>query len=231
MTDVDGCARDPGSAMRRNGAAVGELARACRAAGCGLVVVSTNEVFDGERVDGRGYAEDDPPRPRNPYGASKLEGERGAREAFGDGWGLWVVRTAWLFGPPGGDFPDRIVAAADRLAPGEALPVVVDEVGCPTYTIDLAEAMVDLVVATDGGTFHLVNAGRASRLEWAERVLAVRRPGRAIRPISRTEFSRASDPPPWGVLDASRAVQLAGIRLRPWEAALDAYLASGAEAS
>ena len=82
MTDVDACAREPELAMRRNGAVVGPLARACREAGVGLVLISTNEVFHGDRVDGRGYAEDDETRPRNAYGSSKRAGEEAALASF-----------------------------------------------------------------------------------------------------------------------------------------------------
>ena len=222
-TDVDGCARDPALALRRNADAVGYLAEACVRAGVGLALVSTNEVFDGERIDGRGYVESDSPAPRNAYGRSKLAGEIAARAAFGDRAGLWIVRTSWLYGPPGGDFPHKILAASDRLPKGEGLAVVDDEFGTPTYTADLAHALLQLVEATPAGIYHLVSPGIASRLEWAEAVIVRRRPDRAIRPISRVEFTRASDVPPWGVLDPGRAASL-GISLRPWRAALDAYL-------
>lgn len=222
-TDVDGCARDPGRAMRRNADAVGAMARACARAGVGLMQISTNEVFDGERDDGRGYTEDDPTGPRNPYGASKLAGEEAARTVFAGDGGLWIVRTAWLYGPPGADFPAKIVAAADRQPPGEPLPVVEDEIGSPTFTFDLATACLALLGATSGGTYHLVNGGTVSRLEWAEHVLARLRPGRAVRPISRQAFVRASDPPAWGVLDPSRAAAI-GVTLRDWHDALDDYL-------
>ncbi len=229
MTDVDACARQPELAMRRNGTACGAIAGACRAHRAGLLIISTNEVFSGDRSDGQGYRETDATGPRNPYGASKLAGEEAARAAFGDGPGLWIVRTAWLFGPPGGDFPDRITAAADRLPEDEALPVVADEFGSPTSTSDLARGILDIVARTDGGTFHLVNGGVASRRDYAEAVLAVRRPGRATRPISRTAFTRASEPPPWGVLDASGA-HAVGVQLRPWREALGEYLLAGAQA-
>ena len=126
----------------------------------GLLVVSTNEVFSGDRDDGQGYAETDATGPRNPYGASKLAGEEAARAAFADFPGLWIARTAWLYGPPGNDFPDKITAASDRLPEGEPLPVVADEFGSPTYTLDLARAILDLVSLTDGGLYHLVNTGR-----------------------------------------------------------------------
>jgi dTDP-4-dehydrorhamnose reductase len=223
-TDVDGCARDPGLAMRRNADAVAELAAACAATGARLVHVSTNEVFDGERTDGRGYREDDPIAPGNPYGASKAAAEAAVRAALGDA--AWIVRTSWLYGPPGPAFPERIVAAADRLPPGEALPVVADETGSPTHAGDLAAAILTLVARTDGGTWHLVNAGRTTRLGWAQAVLAARRPDRSVRPIGRRDFVRASLPPAWGVLDASRAAA-AGVVLPAWDVALARYLAGG----
>src|SRR5262245_26725793 len=78
MTDVDACALDPDLALRRNAVVIGPLARACAQAGTGLVLISTNEVFDGERRDGRGYREDDEARPRNAYGASKRAAEEAA---------------------------------------------------------------------------------------------------------------------------------------------------------
>lgn len=223
-TDVDGCARDPEAARRRNADAVGALARACAATGTGLLLVSTNEVFGAPRADGAGWREDDPVAPGNAYGASKAEGEAAARAAM-PGPGLWIVRTAWLYGRPGAGFPERIVAAADRLPPGEALPVVADEIGSPTWAADLADAILALVGAAPGGTFHCVNGGAVSRRAWADAVLAVRRPERRTRPIGRAEFVRASVPPAWAVLDTARAAA-AGVRLRAWDAALAAYLAT-----
>ncbi len=227
MTDVDACARDPELALRRNGEAVGALARACAERGSSLVLISTNEVFDGEREDGIGYAETDAPRPRNAYGVSKLAGEQAARAELDEDDGLWIVRTAWLYGPPGDGFPEKIVRAADRAPADEPLPVVADETGSPTLAADLAAGVLALVEATPGGTFHLVGAGRATRLEWARRVLAARRPERRTRPISQAEFERASDPPAWGVLATDKAAS-AGVVMRSWQDALDEHLATTA---
>lgn len=223
-TDVDGCARAPELAQRRNGTALGELALACAESAVGLVLVSTNEVFDGSREDGQGYREDDPVGPANPYGVSKLAGELAAREAYpGAVDGLWIVRTAWLYGPPGNDFPTKILAAADRLTPGDPLRVVADEIGSPTYTPDLARALLDLLEATRGGTFHLCGADVASRFDFASAVLDRCRQGLTMLPISRREFVRASNPPPWAVLDCSAAAQL-GVGIRSWREALAEYL-------
>jgi dTDP-4-dehydrorhamnose reductase len=226
-TDVDGCARDPELAARRNAVAVRELAEACAAAGSAMVLVSTNEVFDGARTDGQGYVEDDPVGPINAYGVSKLFGEALAGAAFeqaGRANGLWIVRTAWLYGPPGNDFPSKILAAADRLAPGSALRVVTDEVGSPTYARDLATAVLDLVQAAPAETYHLAGAGHASRFEVARTAMERCRPGTSLEPISRQEFNRASNPPAWSVLDCSKAAAH-GVTLRPWQEALSDYLA------
>jgi dTDP-4-dehydrorhamnose reductase len=224
-TDVDGCARDPALAMRRNAGAVGDLAVACAARGLGLLHFSTNEVFDGKRTDLVGYGESDPANPTNAYGLSKLAGEELARAAFGDAPGLWIIRTAWLYGPPGNDFPTKILAASDARSDGDPLPVVEDEWGTPTLAGDLARAAIELVSAVDGGLFHLVSSGGiASRHDWAKAVLERCRSGRSLAAISQRDFSRASEPPPWGVLDSTRAALEAGVVLRDWRAALEDYL-------
>ncbi|HEX9043604.1 MAG TPA: NAD(P)-dependent oxidoreductase [Candidatus Limnocylindrales bacterium] len=222
-TDVDGCAREPELAMRRNGEATGVLARACARAGIDLVVVSTNEVFDGLRTDGRGYRPDDPTSPPNAYGASKLAGEAAARDAFETGPGgaqLAIVRTAWLYGPPGDDFPDRILSAAERArASGEPLRLVADEWGSPTCTADVADAIAELLGSGElAGTHHVVNAGVATRAEWAREVLRMADVAVETRDVSRSEWPRASNPPAWGVLEPTPLP--GGEPLREWRLAL-----------
>ena len=225
-TDVDGCSREPARAMARNGDATGVFARACAAAGVDLVALSTNEVFDGRRTDGRGYRPDDPPNPINPYGESKLVGERLAAEAFSDlaDAHLAIVRTAWLFGPPGNDFPTRILAAGEKArASGEALKVVGDEIGSPTYTLDLAEAIVDLLAAGEiGGVHHVVNAGRASRADWARELFRQARLDLRMEEVPASTWPRASTPPAWAVLEPTPLPS--GEPLRPWQEAVADYL-------
>jgi dTDP-4-dehydrorhamnose reductase len=232
-TDVDGCARDPDLALARNGTATGILAAACAERGIDLIVVSTNEVFDGRRTDGLGNGPDDEPAPLNPYGASKLAGERAAADEFarsGGAGALGIVRTAWLFGPPGNDFPSKILAAAERARDsGEPLRVVADEFGSPTYTHDLAEGIVELIgSAAIKGTHHIVNAGAASRADWARELIRQAAGPSAssldvpIVDVPASTWSRPSTPPAWGVLAPTPLPS--GEPLRPWQAAMADYL-------
>jgi dTDP-4-dehydrorhamnose reductase len=223
-TDVDGCARDPSLADHRNGVATGLLATMCVAERADLIVVSTNEVFDGRRTDGRGYRPGDPVAPINPYGASKLAGEERAGRAFaaveGDGPRLAIVRTAWLFGPPGNDFPARILAAALRArVAGEALRVVGDEVGSPSYAPDVAAAIVELLAAGAAvGTHHIVNSGAVSRAGWAREVLRIADVAVPIEEIPASAWVRASTPPRWAALAPTPLPS--GEPLRSWRDAL-----------
>ena len=224
-TDVDGCALDAKLALVRNGVATGVLARACAARGTDLLVVSTNEVFDGAWTDGRAHEPTDPISPGNPYGASKAEGERLATAAFAErpGASLGIARIAWLFGAPGRDFPSRILDAAERArAAGEPLRAVGDEWGTPTYTADVADAIVELL-AEDAvaGIHHLVNGLFATRADWARYVVA--RAGLEVEVVNvpSSTWERPSKPPRWGVLAATPLPS--GEPMRAWPDAMADY--------
>jgi dTDP-4-dehydrorhamnose reductase len=224
-TDVDGCALDPALAMRRNATATGVLAEACAARRADLLIVSTNEVFDGSRADGRPYEPTDTPCPGNPYGASKAEGERLAAVAFAQrpGASLGIARTAWLFGAPGRDFPSRILDAAQRArAAGDPLRAVGDEWGTPTYAADAAEAIVELLAADAiGGIHHVVNGLFATRADWARDV--VTRAGLEVEVVDvpSSTWQRPSHPPRWGVL--AQTPLPSGEPLRAWPDAMADY--------
>jgi dTDP-4-dehydrorhamnose reductase len=224
-TDVDGCALDPELALRRNAVATGILAGACAARGTDLLIVSTNEVFDGTRTDGHGYPPSDPPAPGNPYGVSKAEAERLAALAFDarPGATLGIARTAWLFGAPGRDYPSRILDAIERArAAGEPLRAVGDEWGTPTYTADVADAIVELL-ADDAiaGIHHLVNGLFATRADWARYIVG--RAGLEIEVVDvpGSTWQRPSRPPRWGVLAPTPLPS--GEPLRSWPDAMADY--------
>jgi dTDP-4-dehydrorhamnose reductase len=227
-TDVDGCARDPELARRRNADAVQAVAEATAARAIDLVHISTNEVFDGTRPHDRGYRPDDPPSPGNPYGASKLAGEVVAMAAYaGAPARLSIVRTSWLYGPPGDDFPTKILVAAERSAAGgEPLRVVGDEYGSPTFSHDLAEAIVDLlatdVADADAGIRHVVDAGVTTRAGWARELFRQVGLDVPIEEVLGSTWPRASTPPAWGVLEPT--LPPSGEPLRPWQTALADYV-------
>ena len=238
-TDVDGCAREPEIAQRRNADAVARLAEAAAGSRTDLILISTNEVFDGRRTDGLGYRQDDRPNPINAYGSSKLAGEAAAATAYAwtpdgasahgsspaGGPALAIIRTAWLYGPPGNDFPEKIARAAQRArAAGESLRVVGDETGSPTFTADLADAIVELIGCGErfAGIHHGVNGGAATRAAWARAALAGLAIDVPIEEVPGSTWTRASTPPPWAVLEPTRMPS--GEPLRPWTAALADYL-------
>ncbi|HET9084037.1 MAG TPA: NAD(P)-dependent oxidoreductase [Candidatus Limnocylindrales bacterium] len=224
-TDVDGCALDPELAMRRNAGAVGILAEATASRGIDLVQISTNAVFAGTRSHDRGYRSDDPTVPESPYGRSKLAGEAAAFAAYKDRpTGVSVVRTAWLFGPPGNDYPTKILAAAERASgSAEPLDVVGDEFGSPSFTHDVADAIVDLVGSGYmSGIHHVVNAGVASRALWARELFRQMGMDVPIREVPAGTWQRPSPPLRWGVLEQTPLPS--GEPMRPWEAALADYV-------
>ena len=174
--------------------------------------VSTNEVFEGR--PGVVYYEYDQPRPGSVYARSKLGGEIAAARVLDR---LFVVRVAWLYAPNGNHFPAKIIAAADR---GQALRVVDDEVGNPTYAPDVATALAALIETGRYGVYHLVNEGTASRFAWAQAVLqATGRDHVPLSPIGLDEWPRPAPPPRHAVL-ANQAAAALGVALRPWEDAL-----------
>ena len=215
MTDVDGCARDPDRAFSVNAFGTQNVAHACLRTNAEMVYISTNEVFGG-RSD-RPYREDDTPDPINPYGSSKRSGEQMAAKYLRSG--LYIVRTAWLYGG-GNKFPSKIIAIAKKQ--GE-LHVVNDEVSNPTYTFDLAEAIAQLVQTRAYGTYHLTNAGYCSRYEFAKETLRLTGLDDVpIYPISLAKYERASAVPPFTPLENTVGASL-GVQLRPWQQALEAY--------
>jgi dTDP-4-dehydrorhamnose reductase len=215
MTDVDECARDPDKAFSVNAFGTQNVAHACLRTNAQMVYVSTNEVFGGRSE--RPYREDDKPDPINPYGSSKRSGEQMAANYLKTG--LYIVRTAWLFGG-GNKFPAKIVARAKEH--GE-VQVVADEISNPTYTFDLAEAIAELVRTDAYGIYHFTNAGYCSRYDFAKEILDRAGLGDIpVRPITLAEYQRASAVPAFTPLVNGRGAGL-GIALRPWQDALKPY--------
>ena len=219
ITNVDGCEAEPLTAFRVNGLATSWVAEAAAAAGAGLAYVSTDFVFDGE-AEGAPYAVDAPVRPLSVYGASKRLGEEAvlahARQDF------YVVRTSWVFGPGGKNFPRAIL---NRARAGQPLKVVPDQVGRPTMTHDLADALLDLArLRPDGGVYHAANEGQCSWHQFAVDVLRAAGVEAQVGEQTAADLALPAPRPAWSVLDTDKLAAVRGERLPHYTDALARHL-------
>ncbi len=212
FTAVDQCETDVDGAYSVNAIGTRHVAEAAASVGAHVVYVSTDYVFDGTGT--RPYRESDPPCPTSVYGMSKLAGERECRP------GSTIVRTSWLCGAHG----KNIVKTVLRLAEGDGeLRFVDDQQGSPTFTADLAPAIVTLGLDRRPGIFHVTNGGATTWWGFARAVLAAAGadPERVL-PISTAELDppRLAPRPAYSVLD-NMALRLSGLpALPPWEESL-----------
>jgi dTDP-4-dehydrorhamnose reductase len=215
--NLDVCERESARAWAVNVEAVLGLARR----GARLVHVSTNYVFDGRREEP--YGETELPAPRSVYALSKLAGEYAA---LAYGVRPLVVRTAGLYGlhgsaSKGGNFVQRMLARAR--AEGQ-LRVVADQRLQPTFTADLAAAIVEAIHSDAEGVIHLTASGSCSWFEFTGAIMTGAGVEVSIEPTVTEAHSTGVDRPLIGVLARPRADALGLAVLRPWQAALADYL-------
>jgi len=216
-TNVDGATSEPELAQRHNALATEKVAGFCAERGTKLIYISTDYVFDGTKASP--YTEEDTPKPINAYGESKLAGERAAQEIATD---CLIVRTQWLFGPGGRNFVAGIV---DHARQGGEVQGVVDEIGSPTYTRDIAGALWQVVERPVSGIIHLTNSGYCSRAELARVALdAAGLSGVPITEICRADWDSPTRRPAFSVLENRRWAALGYAPLRPWQEAVGHYV-------
>ena len=222
-TRVDQCEQEKEKADAINGYAVGHLASLCRSAGAVLVHISTDFVFDGSQR--RPYRVDAKPNPLSAYGKSKLLGEIELQKHAPARW--LIVRTAWLYGRHGPNFPRTMVQAAQA---GKPLTVVNDQSGSPTYTGDLAGAILDLVDSGAGGIFHATNSGQTTWFEFAKATLEEFGIEAEVAAISSADWAQkrptAAVRPAYSVLDLEPLEGKIARPMRPWREALKDYRAA-----
>jgi dTDP-4-dehydrorhamnose reductase len=213
FNDVDRAQSAPEIAFLINGAGPGHLADAAVRNGASIVHISSDYVFDGKK--GTAYDEDDKPNPESFYARSKYEGEL---RVIASGASSCIIRTAWLYSRHGNNFVKAILKAAEA---GKPLKVVADQVGSPTWTFDLANAIAELIKTPARGTFHVVNAGSCSRFEFAQAIVQGRVP---VLPIGSAAAGRPAPRPANSSLVSTRWAA-AGLKpLRSWESALSEML-------
>lgn len=217
---TDSCEEFPLRAFEVNSAGVKNLVDVCRKFGSVLLHISTDYVFDGKKAELREpYTEEDTPNPINVYGISKYAGELMVRNYLRE---HYIVRVASLYGKKGskskgGNFVLNILKKAKE---GEDLRIVDDVFMSPTYTVDAAKEIWNLVLKRRPfGTYHITNGGYCSWYEFALEIFRLADVKARVKPVSSSEFPRKAQIPRWTPL-----ISVKGIRLRHWKEALREFL-------
>lgn len=221
-TDVDGAETQRDLAYAVNATGAGNLARAAAGIGTPLLHISTDYVFAGTApLDDAGrprpYVESDPTGPRSVYGQTKLDGERLVLDASPR---HTVVRTAWLYGMDGRNFADTMLRLAGER---EAVQVVDDQIGSPTWSGHLAPAILGLLKREVHGIVHLTGAGAVSWNGFAREIFRQAEVDCRVEPASSEQMARPAPRPAYSVLESERVDVLP---MPPWQDGLAGYMAA-----
>lgn len=218
-TDVEKAEDEPEKAFLINETGAKNIASASVRYGLKLIHISTDFVFNGEK--GSPYNENDLPDPLSVYGKSKYAGEKavlGVCDEFA------VVRTSWLYSTTHKTFLNKIIEKARQVP---VLKVVSDETGSPTYSNDLASALIDIALKIIrgknrfSGIYHYCNSGSVSRLEYARRIIELSGLKAQVLPVLSSEFQMKARRPENSSLDNKKIVKEFGLSIRSWEKALE----------
>jgi len=220
---VDDCEDQVLEAFLVNTVGVKYLTEACLRINAALVHISTDYVFDGEKKSP--YVETDFPNPQSVYAISKLAGEQVVRRYLTK---YFIVRSSGLYGAAGclgkggGNFVENMIKRAETQ---KELRVVTDEVLAPTYTLDLARKIYELVQTSHYGLYHIVNHGECSWYDFTVKIFELlRKKEIKILPVASAEFKTKAKRPKYSVLSNARLASLGLDDLRDWREALRAYL-------
>jgi len=219
-TDVDGCESNEEKAFAVNAEGMKHVALGALQCHAKVVYLSTDYIFDGKKKEP--YLEDDPPNPLNVYGRSKLKGEQYLQELMKD---ALIVRTQWLYGRYGNNFVASILRQAREK---KVLSIVNDQIGSPTYTVDLSEAISVLLQCDAHGVFHVANSDLCTWYTFGQAILKLSGMERVkVIPVSSKEMGRPAIRPAYSVLNCQKLKQVTGMTLRPWSEALRDFLLPG----
>jgi len=216
-TDVDGCEKNIELAYRVNAIGTQNVALSCQRLGAIMLYVSTDFVFNGNKSEP--YLEWDSPNPLSVYGFSKYAGEHFVTGLLNK---YYIIRIAWLYGGNGKNFVKTILRLADEQG---KLRIVDDQIGSPTYTIDVARGIERLVESGRYGIYHMVNKGAVSWYEFARKILDLsERHHVMIEPITSEELGRPAIRPAYSALRNLALELTIGDPMRAWEAALGEFI-------
>ncbi|MDL2316269.1 dTDP-4-dehydrorhamnose reductase [Desulfovibrio sp. OttesenSCG-928-A18] len=216
-TQVDAAEEDEEAATLMNRTLPAMLGRIVKERGCALVHFSTDFVFDGKKQSP--YTPEDPTNPLSVYGRTKLAGEEAILAL--DLPKCLIIRTAWLFGPGRNNFVSRILELCRAKG---SINVVHDQIGSPTYTLDLAQYSLKLLESGSSGLFHIVNSGQARWVELADEAVDLAGLECTVNAVPSAAYPQKAERPAYSVLDCSALTKATGISPRPWPQALREFI-------
>ena len=219
-TAVDKAEAEKEIAFENNGTAVGNLAAVCKKVGSRFIHISTDYVFNGNATEP--YKETDETDPVNIYGASKLQGET---EALKNNQETILIRTSWVYSSFGKNFVKTMLRL---MSEKESISVVSDQVGCPTYANDLAEAIMKIISENEkpmGGIYNYSNRGVISWYEFALAIKEISESSCTVNPVSSSQYPTPAKRPNYSVLDTTKIQQVFNIEIPFWKDSLEKCIA------
>lgn len=218
-TAVDKAEQEPEKAIAINTTAAQYLAEVCDEFNAQLLHVSTDFVFDG-LAEGP-YLETDMPNPQSVYGQTKLDGEKAIQAVFG---AYFIVRTSWVYSQFAGNFMKTMLRLGSER---DSLSVVDDQIGTPTHAVDLADALVQIILFASKnpdhqahGLYHYSNEGSCSWFEFAKEIFEVNNVSIDLKPIPTSSYPTPAKRPSYSVLNKSKIKTVFGISIKSWEDSL-----------
>ncbi|HCW77648.1 MAG TPA: dTDP-4-dehydrorhamnose reductase [Gemmatimonadetes bacterium] len=219
FTEVDKAEMEPERAMRVNRDGSANVARAAVLAGSDIVHISTDYVFDGRAKSP--YGTDEPVSPLGVYATSKVAAETAVIEETSGLVSLLIVRTGWLYGGGRRDFVDKVLESGEA---GEDLQIVDDQRGCPTWTCNAAESVLDLIDLEMSGIMNVRDAGQTTWCEFARAVLGMAGISSTVEGVSSRSFGAPARRPSYSVLDLADTELALQRKMMPWRKALRLYM-------
>ncbi|HJZ13145.1 MAG TPA: dTDP-4-dehydrorhamnose reductase, partial [Acidobacteriota bacterium] len=217
FTRVDDCERLRETAFLVNAEAAGHLAALCKKYAAFLVHFSTDYIFDGHSE--KPYSETDTAAPVNYYGTSKWEGEK---KILGSGCSHLIVRSSWIFGQNGDNFVKKILKRALASA---RLQVPADQICSPTFSGDIAAAVIRLLSMHAAGIYHYTSSGHCSRFEQAETILQLYGLNNSVEAIKSEILALPAKRPRFSALDVAKYRETTGHLPRTWQQSTAEYIA------
>lgn len=218
-TAVDKAENEPEKAYSINVTGAENLAKVCKEFDTVLVHISTDFVFDGKAS--KPYTEKDVPDPTGVYGQTKLDGEKAIQKILEK---HFIIRTSWVYSQFGNNFMKTMLRLGVER---DSLSIVNDQIGTPTNAVDLAKALMTIILSynrqpttNNFGIFHFSNEGQCSWYDFAKKIFEIHKIEIDLHPIPTSSYPTPAKRPSYSVLDKCKIKEFFGIEVRDWEESL-----------